>query len=180
MCLRNHKKLQIDFWSLTQPQIKRLSRISSLQQHLFFLNKLRKSHVSERWFCLRVQSHFYLKKRKNFFSMQSWNMTHWHKIKSMFSHIIPWYIHAWLQSLLLQGPHSFGSSVKQWLKLRYVRRLELVVGCEFSPTWSLGCQQRWICRPQCRRPHAWQRPPSLLVGSPGQRKHVMIDLINSG
>ena len=57
--IRNHKKLQIDFWSLTQPQNKRLSRISSLQQHLFFLNKLCKSHVSERWFCLRVQSHFH-------------------------------------------------------------------------------------------------------------------------
>ena len=111
---------------------------------------------------------FIKKKRKHFFHTK-FNYDTLTQDKSMFSHIIPWYIHAWLQSLLLQGPHSFGSSVKQWLKLRYVRRLELVVGCEFSPTWSLECQQRWICRPQCRRPHAWKMPPNLLVGSPGQR-----------
>ena len=83
-----------------------------------------------------------------------WDQNAW----ILLSYIVPGHIHAWLQSFLLQSPHTFGSPIKE----EWVKSL-LFSG---SLTWSRVCPRRWRCPPRCRQPHAWRTPPSLPVGSP--------------
>ena len=114
----------------------------AVHHYLFCLNQLCQNHMGEGGFCLSFMIRCFLMRPKCM----------------CLSYIVPGHIHAWLQSFLLQSPHTFGSPIKEGL----VERL-IISG---SLTWSRVCPRRWRCPPRCRRPHAWRTPPSLPVGSP--------------